>query len=167
MIVTPYPGNLFLLPETLSDAAVVTTNGILKSTGELVMGAGIARYCRDEYRGIALALGMHVKARGNVPAWTGCWRDRNREAAGKAERLVNVISCPTKNHWTDGSDLDLIIRSCHGLVRIADERGFRRVFLPALGCALGGLSWKDAVFPAIAPVLDDRFIAAVGPEHLA
>lgn len=166
MIVKKYQGNLFLLPEGMGEAAVVTTNGILKSNGHLVMGKGIARYCRDEYDGIAELLGRHVRDNGNVPAWAGYRYDRNRAAAGKADPNVNILSCPTKRHWRDKSDIGLIVRACRELVRLADEHGFDRVYLPALGCANGQLSWKADVFPAISSVLDDRFTAAVDPVHL-
>lgn len=165
MLVMPYPGNLFLLPDGEREAAVVTTNGIVKSNRDLVMGAGIAKYCRDNYDGIAAMLGDHVSRNGNVPAYAGRWRDPYRETMGK-DPMVTVLSCPTKGHFRDHSDLRLIRESCRGLVRIADEHGLVRVYVPALGCALGRLSWKDQVRPAIAPILDDRFTAAIDPAYL-
>lgn len=165
MRVEPYPGNLFLLPRGGKEAAVVTTNGMLKSTGDLVMGKGIAKYCRDEYPGIAALLGKLVKSSGNRPYFAGVYHDRNRERAGIGADVA-VISCPTKDDWRRDSDLELIKRSCEGLSAIADARGFEKIYLPALGCAAGNLDWKTQVCPAISPILDDRFVAAVDPRLL-
>ena len=160
MLAMAYDGNIFLLPKDGAEAAVVTTNGMLKRDGKLVMGAGIAKYCRDTFPGIDAILGWHVKQSGNVPAWTAAWEDFHREAAG-LDPFVNVISCPTKHDWRNPSDLNLIVDSCRRLPAIADEIGLDRIYLPALGCGLGGLNWKNAVMPAIAGILDDRFVAAI------
>lgn len=165
MKVEPYSGNLFLLPRGNKEAAVVTTNGMLKSTGDLVMGKGIAKYCRDEYAGIATLLGKLVKSSGNKPYFAGVYPDRNRKKAGIGADVA-VISCPTKNDWRRDSDVELIKRSCKGMVAIADACRFEKIYLPALGCASGNLDWKTQVYPAIAGILDDRFIAAVDPRLL-
>lgn len=54
-----------------------------------------------------------------------------------------IINFPTKRHWKSKSrieDIDL------GLVSLVDEverRGIRSIAIPALGCDLGGLDWRD------------------------
>jgi len=162
MKVSLYTGNLFLLPSGPTEAAVVTTNGMLKSNGDLVMGKGIARYCRDEHAGIATVLGKLVREHGNKPFFAGVYTDRHRAASGLDPR-VSVLSCPTKNDWRRDSDPELIARSCRELVRIANEIGLTTVYLPALGCSAGRLDWNTQVLPLISPILDDRFVAAIDP----
>ena len=160
MTVMAYDGNLFLLPSGPRQAAAVTTNGVVKADGKLVMGAGIARYARDSFPGIDAVLGEHVKCGGNVPAWLPALLDPHREAAG-LDPKVNVVTCPTKRHWKDPSDPGLIAASCRKLVEMAGTYGLERVYLPPLGCANGGLDWKRDVEPVCSAVLDDRFTAAV------
>ena len=160
MITRIYEGNLFLLPKSETEAAVVTTNGVLKRDGRLVMGAGIAKYCRDRYTGIDEVLGRLVAADGNIAFFVGQWYDPLRDRA-RLDPMVNVVSCPTKHHFKDGSDLRLIKQSCHAMYRIACEHRLTRVYIPALGCALGGLDWTTQVEPICSAILDDRFVAAI------
>lgn len=150
-----YDGNLFLLPKG-PEAAAVTTNGIVKSDGHAVMGAGIAKYARDSFSGFADLLGQLLKKYGNRPYFMGSWQDAHRVKAG-LEPSVFVVTMPTKNHWRDPSDLDLIRKSAAGLVLIADRNNLKMIYLPAPGCSNGGLDYASQVRPVIETVLDDRF----------
>lgn len=164
-----YDGNIFLLPHnpkenTFSlpkgpkEAAVVTTNGMIKMDGRLVMGAGIAKYCRDNYKGIDLKLGQMVSLYGNQPYVAGQYKDKNRPST---HPYVEVISMPTKHDWRDPASLALIIKSCKGLVEIADFYSYTAIYMPPPGCSCGGLSYWDEVRDKIGMELDDRFIVCL------
>lgn len=157
MIEIRYDGNLFLLPSNKKEAGVVTTNAIIRSNGRLVMGAGIAKYCRDTHKDIDLILGNHVACNGNKPCYAGEFHDRNRQHANPGQDKVNVISMPTKQNWRDPSDTNLIRESCRGLMLIADKEGFTHIYLPAPGCSHGGLDYVTQVREILLTELDDRF----------
>lgn len=48
-----------------ADAICVTTNGVTRSDGRAVMGAGVARIAADRYPGIDKVLGLQIIAGGN------------------------------------------------------------------------------------------------------
>lgn len=50
---------------------------------------------------------------------------------------------PTKNHWKEGSDPAGIERGLQWLVDNYQAEGIQSLAMPALGCGLGGLDWKD------------------------
>lgn len=50
---------------------------------------------------------------------------------------------PTKNHWKEGSDPAGIERGLQWLVGNYKAEGIQSLAVPALGCGLGGLDWKD------------------------
>ncbi len=127
------------------DLICTTTNGIVKSNGKLVMGAGNAKQFRDFFPGLDLDLGQKVSTYGNQPFLV--------YKKGNA-----ICSFPTKHHYKDPADLDLIEASAKSLVKIASSRYLTRVALPAPGVGKGGLSWKNQVYPLLKPILDDRFI---------
>ena len=131
------------------DAICVTTNGIVKSDGCLVMGTGIAKDFKERYKYIKLdyQLGQKVKEYGNfvmhVPLFF-------------PDKPFGIFSIPTKNDWKNPSDIELIKTSCITLSYLASQYGYDSVLLTRLGCGNGGLTW-DSVCPIIAPILDDRF----------
>lgn len=50
---------------------------------------------------------------------------------------------PTKEHWKQGSDPKGIEDGLNWLVENYKAGGIQSIALPALGCGLGGLDWKD------------------------
>ena len=50
---------------------------------------------------------------------------------------------PTKNHWREKSPMEGIERGLKWLVENYKELDISSIALPALGCGLGGLDWKD------------------------
>lgn len=64
-----------------------------------------------------------------------------------------VINFPTKRHWRDGSLLSYVSSGLSDLVAKLAFYEIRSVAIPALGCGLGGLDWKD-VRPLIERELD-------------
>src|SRR5260370_40961960 len=54
----------------------------------------------------------------------------------------------TKNHWRDNSDLEGIEKGVRWIRENYKKEGIKSLALPALGCGLGNLDWKD-VWPII------------------
>ena len=50
---------------------------------------------------------------------------------------------PTKNNWRDRSPMEGIERGLKWLVENYQDLGISSIALPALGCGLGGLDWKN------------------------
>lgn len=120
----------------------VTTNQVIKSNGQAVMGKGIALEAANRFPELPSRLARCLKQGGNYPY---------------IFPMYKIVTIPTKNHWRDKSDLNLIIKSCNNLNFYTDE--FNRLYIPRLGCGCGGLKWQT-VKQAISSILDDRFIVA-------
>jgi len=58
--------------------------------------------------------------------------------------------------WAAVAHKDVIIRSAHQLVDVANKTNSKLVALPRPGCGAGGLDW-DTVKPWIENIFDDRF----------
>ncbi len=131
---------------------LVTTNGIVKTDGRAVMGAGIAKQVRDRWAGIDKELGDRIIIGGNKPYILGIY---NIE-----DHLVLICSFPTKHHWKDNSDMQLIENSA-SLINEISKKDYSEWFekgvitVPA-GCGNGGLRW-EYVKKVIEPHFDDRF----------
>uniref|UniRef100_A0A6M3X5E3 Macro domain-containing protein n=1 Tax=viral metagenome TaxID=1070528 RepID=A0A6M3X5E3_9ZZZZ len=122
----------------------ITTNGIVKKNGELVMGKGIALQAKQRYPRLAKHWGRYVNMSGNVPHMYE-FND------------VKLLSFPTKNNWMDKSDMSLIKSSTQLIANRSDLWYYKSIALPRPGCGNGGLKWED-VKKEIEPILDDRFI---------
>lgn len=133
--------NLWTAP---ADLRLVTTNGHITPKGKVVMGRGCALELRDAAPGVDARLAKLVRRFGN--------------RVFRIARINGAVvaSLPVKHHWREEADPDLIVRSVHQLVELANKFNYTRVVLPRPGCGNGRLSWKE-VKPLIAPLLDDRF----------
>jgi hypothetical protein len=128
---------------------VVPTNGIVKSNGKAVMGAGFAKRAAEEVPFLEEWLGENIKEYGN-------------------EVFINmdheVITFPTKDHWSDLSNINLIeisTRRLHYLAHLILING-TEIYLPQVGCGLGELDWEEKVRPVLERYLrSDAFIAMV------
>lgn len=129
----------------IADIVCVTTNGIVKNNGELVMGGGCAKSFKDRIPNLPTILGEKVKLKGNI-----CL------VAGSIENTY-IVSFPTKHHYKDNSDLDLIIQSAKRIVQIADYYKAQKIYIPSPGTGLGNLP-KEVVYKALESILDDRFV---------
>ena len=107
---------------------LVTTNGIRNQDGCLVMGKGIALQAKLRYRGIDRKLGGLVKIYGNLPHYLPS---------------NQIISFPTKNHWKDNSDIDLIKKSAKITLDLVNLYEIPQIYLPKVGCGNGNLKWED------------------------
>lgn len=129
--------------KTDCDIICVTTNGVVKSNGELVMGKGVALQAKKRYLELPYQLGNLVSLYGNKPYYITYIDDD-----------YDIISLPTKHHWIDNSNIELIKKSLLRIKEIIPENC--NVALSRPGCANGNLFWKD-VKQEIEPILDDRF----------
>lgn len=138
--------NIFDMPANHTEAVCITTNGMIKSFGRAVMGAGIAKEANNRYQ-LDHELANHLVKAGNVP----CLFEKS------GNNGCFLISFPTKHDWRDKSDISLIRRSAILLSELCDRHQITKCYLTPPGCGCGNLDWKD-VEPAISDVLDDRFI---------
>lgn len=71
------------------------------------------------------------------------------ELADEPQSMTNpngetwFILFPTKNHWRDNSDLKSIEEGLRWIRNNYRQMGLKSLAVPALGCGLGGLQWKD------------------------
>lgn len=123
-----------------ADVYCVTTNGEIRSDGKAVMGAGVAKYVRDKFKGIDYILGQQLKTNGNIISTI--WGD------------PHIVSFPTKHKWRDKSCPVLIEEN---LKYLSLFKGV--IVLPRPGCSNGGLDWETCIKPLCEKYLvEDRFI---------
>lgn len=138
-------GDLWELP---ADARCITTNGFVKTSGLAVMGRGCALEARERFPGIDAHLGALINRHGN----------HVHLLQVHLPPVADLVSFPVKHHWFQLADLDLIVRSCHELMALADEHHWQRILLPRPGCGNGQRDWDIEIRPAIFDVLDDRVV---------
>ena len=136
--------DIFKCPSGDKEALCVTTNGVVKKDGSAVMGKGMALLVDQKYN-VGSKLGKHLKENGNVPCDLGIVADG-----------FHVISFPTKNDWSESSDLNLIKQSAEKVKEMADSLGLEKIYITRPGCGLGNLEWSD-VKRTLSTVFDDRF----------
>lgn len=125
--------------EIMADYRCITTNGILRKNGNAIMGKGIALEARRRCPDLEITLGKLIKMYGN-----------------HVFRLGNgLISFPTKWHWREDSDIELIKRSAQELVFLLKNDPAKRVLLTRPGCGSGNLHWSG-VKPFIQNILSDN-----------
>lgn len=54
-----------------------------------------------------------------------------------------IMNFPTKKHWRQKSRLAYIETGLQDLVRVIETKGIQSIAVPALGCGLGGLDWRE------------------------
>lgn len=164
-----YDSNIFLLPDPdKRDAVCVTTNGIVRKDGRAVMGAGIAKYARDMFRGVDRRLGKNIKDFGNRAFALG-WQPKitaSQESSRYHEAKFMLLTFPTKHDWKEDSDPVLIQKSAKQVMGLADEHSLDTVYLPCPGCFNGHLDYEKDVRPVLVEELDDRFVVCV-PYRIA
>lgn len=121
----------------------IPTNGVVKADGTLVMGKGLALEAARRYPQLRTIWGSAVRDFGNIPA--PAWS-------------LKILSFPTKHHWRDPADLDLIEESARDLMRFLwFNEDIEEIYLPRPGVGCGGLSW-DVVKPVLDRIVDKRVI---------
>lgn len=161
-------GNIWDLVQP-TEAIVITTNGTVTKDGRGVMGRGVAFQAKTRIKGIERLLGDYLLTEGNHAWFLG----RGSENFPQFPQY-GIIFMPVKHNWWEKADTDLIVRSAHEVVALADreqalyERAnavaghperveWANIWMPRPGCGAGRLDWAD-VKPLIEPILDDRFI---------
>jgi hypothetical protein len=146
-------GNI-LSPEILNqaDAICFTSNGILKKDDRLVMGAGVAKAFRDRFDGLDWDAAQSVKKNGNI-----CQLVIGIQDVKNSMKYHNIVAFPTKHHWRNPSDLELIKKSARELMDLVDKNCWTKVYLPRPGCSNGKLLWPK-VKSELESILDDRII---------
>ena len=147
-------GDIFNLPKNRNEAVCVTTNGVVKKNGCAVMGAGIAKQANMSFNGLTQDLGGLLLQYGNRVYDMGFRKDN------VTGNWIRIITFPTKHHWREKSDLELIKTSAEQLIDICNGRGITTCYLPCPGCTNGGLNWERQVKPLLDSILDDRFVIA-------
>lgn len=145
--------DIYNLPQGPNEILCITTNGVIKKDGSAVMGKGIA-LTADERFGISADLGRLLKEYKNHVFDMGMRTD------SKTGRQVHIVTFPTKHHWKDDSDINLVKQSIQELVELCDRKGYTKCYTTAPGCALGHLDWETQVKPLMDAAMDDRFIVA-------
>lgn len=134
-------------------AVCIMTNAIIKTNGCAVMGRGIAKRADDLFD-VSRILAGSLKEHGNHVYHLGIHPYNGVR--------IRLLSFPTKYHWKDDSDLELITQSCRELKAMCDRNQIKTCYLVPPGCANGHLDWETQVKPEIVKILDDdRFIVVI------
>jgi len=127
--------------EPISGYIVVPTNIGWKSSGENVMGAGLAKQAADRYF--------------ELPRFYGKWcKEKGRNLYINDQ--LRVICAPTKPlnsdtpwlSWKSKSEPRLILSSYLKILRLAEEfkqKESKHIKCPILGAGKGGIPRKDAI----------------------
>jgi hypothetical protein len=134
-------GDFWTIP---ADLRCITTNGALRRNGNAIMGKGVALETRKRYHDIEAILGSFINKYGNHVFCLG----------------YNLISFPTKYHWKQDSDIELIKRSAQELVTLLKNNPARRVLLTRPGCGSGNLKWSEIKIVIQDILADNKFIIA-------
>lgn len=121
---------------------VITTNGDINSKGLAIMGRGIALEMKTRFPEFPEFLAVHLSQYGNRVGYFHKYR---------------VFTFPTKYHWYEKSDINLIKQSARELASAVRWAQFDKVYMVRPGCSNGKLLWEN-VKPVIEPFLDDTFI---------
>lgn len=113
MIEIQNPGSLFYLPQNEHEAAVITTNGVIRKNADAILGKGQALEAKKLFSGMERQLGEYLRRYGNRAFYMG-----TRQVG---ERLTSLVTFPTKHHYRDNSDLDLIAESALQVKEIASK----------------------------------------------
>jgi len=115
-----------------------------------VMGAGLAKQCRDQYPEVAEEYVRLCRTREFVIGslhWQ--WV---KKTMCSVDRII--VCLPTKTDWRLPSKIEYIALGLHRFVLDYKKHGVRSVAFPRLGCGLGGLDWKTQVYPLMKKYLE-------------
>lgn len=126
--------------DSTQDAIVIPVNCVG------VMGAGLALQAREKW---PLLYEMYRSV---------CDQQLLRPGNPVIARFYNIaqpdqlaILFPTKDHWRNLSRIDFIYDGLQALPDLLlPQHGVHTISVPALGCGLGGLRWKD-----VQPILEE------------
>lgn len=125
-------GLLEVLPS--GSAICISTNCCINSKGKAIMGKGIAKYIKDNFKGIDSKLGSLIST-----DLTGVFYLGEYSYRGKVFYLYNF---PTKYNWMNNSSYELIVESAKKLYKLTKDQNNINFYIPAPGCGYGGLNYK-------------------------
>lgn len=131
-------GNIFL-DDSVLDYICITTNSVLNTKGELVMGKGIALAAKKAVPSLPRLFADSIKLKNKSKS----------DHIQKDYYLVNVgkyIAFQTKRHWREPSPIELVVGSIQRLERLALKYPNFTFGLPFPGVHNGGLT-KEQVLP--------------------
>lgn len=109
---------------------VIPTNCEVDSKGFAIMGAGLALQAAQRFPSLKYKLGTALVTRGTSVS--------GNSVIGFHE--LRLICFPT---WSESSDLELIERGIRRLYDIIWSFAPLPIYMPKIGCGLGGLKWED------------------------
>lgn len=127
------------------DFALITTNSMVKKSGQLVMGRGIAQQIRDSFRGIDAEFGQQLLERG---------LHLKKYCIMSNDLYPKIYAFQVKYHWADNADVDLIKDSLRELSSWAKRASESTFFLNFPGIGNGKLG-RDVVL-SLLDVLPDN-----------
>lgn len=151
--------NSYFDPNLEISSIVITTNCILNNIGDLVMGAGVAKAAKEKWPELPNLFGKQQKEFGYLTPRLLTYHT----TFGEGGWPLLIFGVPTKIHWKDNSNLNLIQNSIIELVQYHNSynKQGKKCLIPKLGCSNGGLNWDD-VRPIMEEYLDDRFVCCLG-----
>lgn len=120
-------GNLF-------DSNAQTLGNAVNTVG--IMGAGIAKEFKLRYPEMFADYKQRCAEKRVLVGEPYCWKPADEAAPW-------VILFPTKQHWRNPSQIKWLESGLQYLNENYKEWGIRSLAMPALGCSLGGLDWKQ------------------------
>ena len=132
-----------------SSVLCITTNGDLNKNGECIMGKGVALQFKNLFPDLPKRIGNFIQQYGNRVFNLGLFNYKGIP--------IRIMTFPTKHHWKEESDINLIRKSCEEIIQVCDKYNCDTIFLPAPGIGSGKLNYKTTVEPVISLILDSRF----------
>ena len=127
------------------DYICITTNSILNSKKELVMGAGIAKEAKNRYPSLPKEFGKKILEKGYEGKFYGIIV------------YAKFLAFQTKIHYKDNSPLDLVKKSCEYL-KIAADLNKNLIFgLPFPAVTNGGRTYEE-ILPIVSILPDNVYI---------
>lgn len=102
-----------------------------------VMGRGLAAQCKRAYPANFRAYQAACNRRDVVPGRMFVFE------TGHLDNPRFIVNFPTKRHWREPSRLEDIQTGLVALIEEVRQRDIKSIAIPALGCGLGGLDWKE------------------------
>ncbi len=137
------------------------TGNILESSAEAlcnpvncvgIMGKGLAKQFKDKFPNYFNWYQAKCANREIRPGYPEVYGMAKYGLMEDSLETLYIVSFPTKDHWSEKSNLkdieEALIRLCHKV----KERNIKSIALPRLGCGLGGLDW-NVVKPVMTQVL--------------
>jgi len=126
--------NISLKRGNLFDSNAQTLGNAVNTVG--IMGAGIAKEFKLRYPEMFTDYKQRCVEKRVLVGEPYCWKPADETAR-------RVLLFPTKQHWRNPSQIEWLESGLQYLNENYKKWGIRSLAMPALGCSLGGLDWKQ------------------------